>query len=260
MDQLVLLCVDSVCTKLGVQIPWNEVAKEVKPGLTGEAIKQHLAKVYKYRIETGFKVPEKADRKARRQVTSNRVAGSRGKKQRDDTDEDEPKKIVKPGASLLYIKPTRKRKTQKNATALPKTPAPARGRKKIVDDDDAAQHEQMAIKIEDYSDDDFEAPKSSGSSSLPRSNKRERKAKPKEIDYIKNCSPSKRLKPGGYLRAQPTVNYSEPAADDPALDAVYEEDGPKDDAVETPGRGSGGKDIGKSLGSNTPVAASYADY
>nr|POE56761.1 hypothetical protein CFP56_33733 [Quercus suber] len=59
IDQLVLLCVDHVCTKQGISIPWDLVGKEINDTLTGEAIKQHLVKVRKARETHGQQVPPK---------------------------------------------------------------------------------------------------------------------------------------------------------------------------------------------------------
>ena len=57
VDRLVLLCVDHVGVKLRITLARDEIAEEVNPDMSGEAIKRHLAKVYKYREENGKQVP-----------------------------------------------------------------------------------------------------------------------------------------------------------------------------------------------------------
>ena len=65
---MVLLCVDYVCARHAIAVPWDEVAEMVEPYLTGEAIKQHLVKIYRYREIDGHKVPPKLDRNQRRKA------------------------------------------------------------------------------------------------------------------------------------------------------------------------------------------------
>jgi len=226
MDQLVLLCVDSVCTKLGMPIPWTEVAEEVKPGLSGEAIKQHLAKVYKYRAEHGHQVPERVDRAERRKVT---VVAARGRdKKQEEKKRDASPKTVKPGSSLLFTKATPKKKAGKKATATPKTPATGRGSKAgvRVGDGDTTGH-RVKVKIEPEVESDVEVPEA------PRGNKRSRKPRAKEIDELMYDSPSKRPKTGTYLRAKTPVNYNEQLDDEDAASQTHvEERGPYEDDEE----------------------------
>ncbi|OQO04610.1 hypothetical protein B0A48_09532 [Cryoendolithus antarcticus] len=71
-DQLLLLYIDSVCCVQGVALPWDEIGYAMEPRegegqpLSGEAIKQHLAKVRSARVEEGLRVPEKPNRNQRR--------------------------------------------------------------------------------------------------------------------------------------------------------------------------------------------------
>ena len=68
LDQLVLLTVDYVCVREGIPIPWDKVMKEIAPGSTGEAIKQHIAKVRKIREDNNLVVPPKVEKTARRKI------------------------------------------------------------------------------------------------------------------------------------------------------------------------------------------------
>lgn len=57
-DQYVLLCVEQyVASKSIPFFDWNEIAKLIAPTVTGEAIKQHLAKLRKAREEAGQPIP-----------------------------------------------------------------------------------------------------------------------------------------------------------------------------------------------------------
>ena len=75
-DQKLLLYVDYVCTEKGVVLPWDSIAAIMEPRdaskgekpMTGEAIKQHLAKLRDHREGQGLKVPPKLDRGARRSI------------------------------------------------------------------------------------------------------------------------------------------------------------------------------------------------
>lgn len=75
-DQLLLLFCDYVCTQKGTPMPWDEIAATLEPrdpangeqSMTGEAVKQHLAKLRDHRIHAGLRVPPKLDRSARRQA------------------------------------------------------------------------------------------------------------------------------------------------------------------------------------------------
>lgn len=75
-DQRLLLYVDYVCTNMGLSVPWDEIAAKMEPRdpalgekpMTGEAIKQHIAKLRGHRDSKGYDVPPKLDRSARRQA------------------------------------------------------------------------------------------------------------------------------------------------------------------------------------------------
>jgi hypothetical protein len=75
-DQKLLLYIDFVCTEKGVALPWDAIAATMEPRdaakgekpMTGEAIKQHLAKLRDHRDAQGHAVPPKLDRGARRSI------------------------------------------------------------------------------------------------------------------------------------------------------------------------------------------------
>ena len=77
-DQRLLLYIDQVCADANINIPWNDVAVKFEPrgdglpALTGEAVKQHLAKLRAKREEDGLDVPPKVGRSVRR-VTATKV-------------------------------------------------------------------------------------------------------------------------------------------------------------------------------------------
>ncbi|KAH9822724.1 hypothetical protein Tdes44962_MAKER04693 [Teratosphaeria destructans] len=218
LDQLVLLCVDHVAVKNNILIPWDEVASLINDYMTGEAIKQHLAKIYKYRELDGHPVPPKLDRNQRRMANrppngsfksgaANTVRGRGSKKSGVEEPIPEP---TKPGSSLLF-KPPPKTKTPRRSANTPKTPhAPGRGRKIV-----------KPIKIEDDdSDGEFGARSSKPES---RGGKRGR-ARREEEDLIE-LSPSKKPKTSGYLRATTAVDYAEQMdpEQDEEVDGTYRE-------------------------------------
>ena len=75
-DQKLLLYVDCVCGEVGISLPWDTIAARMEPRdaskgekpMTGEAIKQHLAKLRDHRDNKGLDVPPKLDRNARRSI------------------------------------------------------------------------------------------------------------------------------------------------------------------------------------------------
>lgn len=145
VDQLLLLTVDHVCVKNAIPIPWDEVAKHIAPYLTGEAIKQHLAKVRHFRVEHKRPVPEKLEKGARRKAklaatvdpTTPAKSGRTKKVKSQDSDDEDGDTPIK-GASLLWYAPPKKTKTPKSGKdADPNTPTTARrsgGRKKAAMD------------------------------------------------------------------------------------------------------------------------------
>ena len=112
-DQLALLCVDAVCARLNIAIPWDEVAKEVAPFLTGEGMKQHLGKLHLARESAGRKVP------ARPQKGMRRKAQTKVKEEEDDeAAQVEQMKVTNKLAGLLYHGP----ETQPKKVRTPKQP------------------------------------------------------------------------------------------------------------------------------------------
>lgn len=75
-DQKLLLYIDYVCTEKDVALPWDSIAATMEPRdaakgerpMTGEAIKQHLAKLRDHRAGEGHAVPPKLERGARRSL------------------------------------------------------------------------------------------------------------------------------------------------------------------------------------------------
>lgn len=80
-DQKLLLYIDYVCAEQAITLPWNDIASTMEPRdpsigekpMTGEAIKQHLAKLRDHRISVGYNVPPKLDRNARRQALAGKI-------------------------------------------------------------------------------------------------------------------------------------------------------------------------------------------
>lgn len=71
-----------MCADVGIALPWDVIAKTMEPRdatkgekpMTGEAIKQHLAKLRDHRDTKGFDVPPKLDRNTRRSVVGGKTA------------------------------------------------------------------------------------------------------------------------------------------------------------------------------------------
>ncbi|KAK2873236.1 hypothetical protein FQN49_002491 [Arthroderma sp. PD_2] len=57
LDRKLLLAIQSACNRLGVRVPWNEVATMMKNGITEGAIVQHLAKLRTRMVNAGLEVP-----------------------------------------------------------------------------------------------------------------------------------------------------------------------------------------------------------
>lgn len=121
LDQLVLICTDYICAQQGVAIPWDDVAKEVEPFLSGEAIKQHLAKVRKYREQAGMKVPPLVERNQRRR-TFQGLGTNRSRSSNIKEEDEEP---GQQGSSLLYKPGNKNIKTPRSKTSqkTPRTPS-----------------------------------------------------------------------------------------------------------------------------------------
>lgn len=146
MDQLVLLTVDFVCAREGIPVPWDLVAVEIEPWMTGEAIKQHLAKVISFRKKEGWRVPPPMGKNMRRapKTVPAPKAATPVKTSRAKAVRATPTPITK-GASLLHIPPAKAARAAAAAAAsptVPKTPT-GRGRKAAV-----KKESQVPIKIE----------------------------------------------------------------------------------------------------------------
>lgn len=215
-----LICTDYICAQQGVAIPWDEVAKEVEPFLSGEAIKQHLAKVRKFREQAGMKVPPLVDRNQRRRTIQG--AGTNHSRHINIKEEDEEPK--QPGSSLLYKPGNKKFKTPKNKTSQ-KTPTAASRSHKYQPSINASQAEMD--KFFHY-DTDYGAPKRKstavGARARARST-RSRMAQNEEGALKEISSPSKRPKIDTYLRPQKIPNYAAQMVQDDEEDEEEEEEG-----------------------------------
>lgn len=116
VDQLVLLCVDQVCTKQGVAIPWDLVGKEINDTLTGEAIKQHLVKMKKAREQHGQQVPDSLGAAEPRKSAAATPLKTRSIKAKNQ----EEKKSMKdaPLRHLVYL-PEKKTPTKSRGKKMP---------------------------------------------------------------------------------------------------------------------------------------------
>ncbi|KAK4570035.1 hypothetical protein LTR86_003005 [Recurvomyces mirabilis] len=215
-DQLALLCTDYVCTTEGVAIPWDKIAELMgglvgKHSMTGEAIKQHLAKLHRFRDEADQLVPPKLDRHQRRKpvtaAKADATSAPRGRRRARNEDEDEdavPVAPIQPGKSLLYSKPGAKSKKS------PRAPANGRngGRKS------RAVEEFQDDGVDEYDRDSVfkrrAAVANNGSSKRGRKVKSHARVENDEQDtaFPTPARTPKRLRP------QPEVNYSERTFED----------------------------------------------
>jgi hypothetical protein len=131
---------------MGQPIPWNEIAAEFEPrdpasgrlAMTGEAIKQHLAKLRTHRDAQGFRVPPKLDRNARRNAASIHAARMAASFQ---TPTSTPKKKAggsgsKPSTLLASVSKTKQKKAEKAKKAtvgVVKSTSAKRGRKTTIE-------------------------------------------------------------------------------------------------------------------------------
>lgn len=211
-DQLVLLTVDHVCAKKGIPIPWEEVAKEVSPNLSGEAIKQHLVKVRMYRIENDQQVPEKLEKGTRRKANlaaaanqATPVRGARAKKvKKEEAEEDATPTASKPrrGVSLLHMKESKNDKTSKvgDDTSTPSTTRRG-GRKKAAGNDGLGEAAAVAA------------------ASTGKRGRKKKQAVENEEGEESNYeydSPTKKPR----TRAKPKVNYCEEQVEEDADEEV----------------------------------------
>lgn len=140
-----------MCTTKGIAIPWDDVAQLMggllgKPTMTGEAIKQHMAKLHKARQEGHQPVPPKLDRNQRRRAATYaaaktgsdqvmpppplaRPANNKGKRQGKLAPPSTP---IKPGPGLLFEKPNSS--TSKKPKLGLQTPVSTTGRNKTIKD------------------------------------------------------------------------------------------------------------------------------
>jgi hypothetical protein len=105
--------VEAVCGRLNIAIPWDDVAKEVAPFLTGEGMKQHLAKLRVARETAGRKVPARSEKGMRKKAQT--------KVKEEDDDEAAPveqPKVTNKLAGLLYHGP----ETQSKRVRTPRKP------------------------------------------------------------------------------------------------------------------------------------------
>ena len=235
LDQLVLLCVDHVCTKNAIAIPWDDVAELVEPYLTGEAIKQHLVKIYKYRETDGQKVPPKLSANQRRKpfgipgnnddpapVTKKNKKGSGG----DTNKEKPPVEPVKPGGSLLFKAGSKGRKPSKSQGATTTTPATSRGRKQFPA---PLKSTPIARGAEnDVDDAGFQAPKPKSKTAGRGTKRGSRNAGSIDDDdesYLSTPTKQQKTSGGRSFRSRPNIDYSKQLAQaDDDGDDTYEDD------------------------------------
>ncbi|KAK5708865.1 hypothetical protein LTR17_020312, partial [Elasticomyces elasticus] len=239
-DQLVLLCLDYVSGMLGVAIPWDQVAELFGSLLgktqiiTGEALKQHLSKLYKYRVDFNLVVPPKLDRTHRRKMdvglssvnsTPTPAPTRRRAKTAAVKNVVKAKTPSKPaGSGLLHLPPENGSKPEAQPVTS-KTSASASGGGRRKSNGDSVAN-SIEIKEEEESDSDFaETPQVKKGGAAAHGNKRGRKAKRKtfvddDVD-TRVYTPSKKPKNDSYLHAQQAKNYSEQPQSDAEADASH---------------------------------------
>lgn len=229
IDQYILLAVDIACSEVGTPVPWNYVAEKVNPTLTGEGIKQHLAKVRKYRYEANRPVPERQSKGKNRKIVAYGTGATTTPKKRGARDE-----LTGKGAGLLWTDPSKK------------TPQQVRAKEEA---DEAKAHELKVSKKKASGGDTMLAtPKTPAKkarasavktdalehavSKKKSTGKRCRAKKDSAIkgeesdDYFDDQSPVKKQR----LRSTYPVNYDETQlAGDPFGEDVYEARGSQDD-------------------------------
>jgi hypothetical protein len=238
MDQLVLLCVDYVCVKQGILLPWDAVARQVNDTLTGEAIKQHLAKIVKYREQEGHKIPPKLTRNDRRLVSKAAHAAANGGSSRAGTEDSGSPASTKTGQSLLYKKPTSSKRSSRKCESVastPRTPATKRG----GGNNNNRRGVQASVSHEDGDDSDGEFGKPKPKQARRAGNKRSRASR--ELEDLQQMSPTKSAKTDGYFRTTTTVNYAEQMAPDDDEDTFSDDQNDGEYADDpTPPQGSSG--------------------
>ncbi|KAK5007335.1 hypothetical protein LTR28_005420 [Elasticomyces elasticus] len=235
-DQLFLLALEWASNEEGISLPWDKAAAIIEDFCTGEAVKQHLSKLYAARVANGLKVPPKSERKGRKQKlivnegsgkkTSIRAQISKSKGG-NTTAVDEvvvPKPRVK-GASLLVSSPS----TPSKKRAIPRKPRAVGTRRRVKkEDSDTPSPEKIATAEASESDSDWVATQSKSQSAKKRGRKSDSAVK-KEImtDNTDDESPIKKQKVEDGIRINRSrVNYKEDplSGEDSDEDGDYEED------------------------------------
>ncbi|KAF2719577.1 hypothetical protein K431DRAFT_305018 [Polychaeton citri CBS 116435] len=146
LDQLVLLYVDYICIQKGITIPWDDIARCIQPFLSGDAIKQHLAKVREAREVEGRPVPPKLERGDRRRAKKEAKSGDTeravdvisGSIMSVDDDEDKETGIERTEEELAELKsllycPSSTKKASKKKSTQTKVKAPLETPKKKIE-------------------------------------------------------------------------------------------------------------------------------
>ena len=141
-----LLCVEYVCNREGIAIPWDKVGAEVNDFLSGEAIKQHLAKVRASREEAGDPVPPKPEKGSRRKTLSESAMDNRSIDLGVDAESSRRSGLLWGGADTKNAK----RNTTKGSIANGTKPMPKGGaRKKSLapTDNSIAENSQKTNRV-----------------------------------------------------------------------------------------------------------------
>lgn len=227
---------DLVCTEINAPVPWELVAHKINDHVSGEGIKQHLAKVRKYREMNGRPVPQKGIKigGGRQSAASKSDTMQRKSKKKGGLElGDAP--VPGPGASLLWTDPRdplsnhtagehkevlmdeRIPKSKKNkaramdgeAPTAPKTPA---------------KRSRQSGSKDDQRDDGVSKRSTTGKRS------RIKKEAEEDSDFCVNESPTKKQKQKIHLRATTPVNYAEHQDIDEFNDDVFDARNNNEDA------------------------------
>lgn len=107
-----LLAVEMVCTEQGTPVPWNLVAEKINDYVSGEGIKQHLAKVRKFREQHGRPVPHRSKKGAKAAAYGTGITSTPKKKKGGD---EEDLAASGKGAGLLWTNPNAKKSREPKA-------------------------------------------------------------------------------------------------------------------------------------------------
>lgn len=238
MDQFVLLCVEYVVARDGIDLDWNKVAALLRDDIdvSGEAIKQHLIKVRQTREEAGQPVPPKLGRgeKAIRIATAPKRRKRSAMRSRaeyiEDSDDEDFMATASSGiknAGLIYQKPSTTKirptvlKLKKNAT--PSTPPRKRAIKVESDSDDEAFAKKAKLNLRTSG-----STKGSGKKQTPWSSRSSNFSSKNKVPSLEAISASKKPKTevsSMRLRHVEKVNYAEQSEE-----AVVDEEMRKDEA------------------------------